>query len=146
MKKSLLSIILSFFVCMNAGSMISPDAMMDIINQSQIKTPAVVKNVKTVQTHRGTRIQMVEFEGLYENSGKTYNAKCHNFKSFYPWDVPTTGGPKYYYPKKGERVFVTISYQGGEITSMIIMDKNFEKKYKSNPKAVKYDCNGAYFE
>ena len=126
--------------------MISPDAMTKIINQSQIKTPAVVENVKTIQTNRGVRIQMVEFKGLYYNSGKTYTAKCHNYKSINPWNVPTTGGPRYYYPKKGERVFVTIDRDGGEITSLKKMDSEFEAKLKVNKDAIKYDCNGAYFD
>ena len=146
MRKILISLILSIFVCGSGFSMISPKNMLNIINQSQIKTPAVIKSVKTVQNRQGNRIQTVEFEGLYNNSGQKYEAKCHNFKSISPWNAPMVGGFKSYYPKKGQRVFVTIDYPKGEITSMVIMDDEFEKNLQTKPQALKYDCNGAYFE
>lgn len=146
MRKIFLSLILSIFICSNGFSMISPMDMQQIIDQSQIKTPAVIKSVKTVQNRQGNRIQMVELQGLYNNAGQKYKAKCRNFKSILPWNAPMPDGFKSYSPKKGQRVFVTIDYPNGEITSMIEMDNDFEQKLQNEPQNLKYDCNGAYFE
>ena len=126
--------------------MISPDARLEIINQSQIKTPAVVESVKTIQNRRGNRTQLVKLTGLYHNSNKKYEAKCYNFKGFFPWDVPEVGGAVNYSPKKGQRVFVTIDHPNGEITSLVIMDSEFENKLQKTPQKIKYNYSGAYFK
>ena len=146
MKRILFSLILSVFICSCGIAMISPNARLDIINKSQIKTPAVITSVKTVYNRQGNRTQLVKLDGLYNNSGKNFEAKCYNFKGFFPWDSPVESGYVYYYPKKGQRVFVTIDRPNGEITSMTVMDKNFENKLQKTPKKLKYNYNGAYFE
>jgi len=146
MKKFLISLILSIFICNIGFSMISPTARQEIISESQIKTPAVVKSVKTIHNRRGNRTQLVQLEGLYSNSGKKYEAKCYNFKGIFPWDVPEVGGGIYYFPKTGQRIFVTIDHPNGEITSVVIMDEKFENKLQSVPKKLKFNYNGAYFE
>ena len=146
MKRILISLISLIFICNIGFSMISPTARFDIINKSQIKTPAVIQSVKTIYNRKGSRIQLVKLDGLYNNSGKQFEAKCHNFKGIFPWDTPIESGYIYYYPKKGQRVFVTIDRPNGEITSMVIMDKSFEDKLQNTPQKLKYDYNGAYFE
>ena len=146
MKRILFSLILSVFICSCGIAMISPNARLDIINKSQIKTPAIVKSVKTIQNRRGNRTQLVKLEGLYNNSDKNFEAKSYNYKGIFPWDVPEVGGYVNYYPKKGQRVFVTINYPNGEITSMVIMNEEFEKNLQNTPQKLKYNYNGAYFE
>ena len=126
--------------------MISPEAKLDIINRSQIKTPAVVESVKTIQNRRGNRTQIVKLKGLYNNSNKTFEAKCYNYNGIFPWDVPEVGGSAYYSPKKGQRIFVTIDRPNGEITSVVIMNKEFEEKLQNMPQKLKYNHSGAYFE
>ena len=146
MKKFLISLILSVFICNIGFSMISPTVRQDIINQSEIKTPAIVRSVKTIHNRKGNRTQLVVLEGLYNNSDKKYEAQCHNFKSIFPWDTPLVGGDVNYSPKKGQRVFVTIDRPNGKITSMTVMDKEFENKLQSVPQKLKFNYNGAYFE
>lgn len=146
MKKFLISLILSVFICNIGFSMISPTVRQDIINQSEIKTPAIVRSVKTIHNRKGNRTQLVVLEGLYNNSGKKYEAKCYNFKGVFPWDVPEVGGYIYYSPKNGQRVYVTIDRPNGEITSAVIMDEKFENKLQSVPQKLKFNYNGAYFE
>ena len=126
--------------------MVSPKEMQYSIEKSEIKTPAVVKKVTTLQSDKGYRIQKVYFEGLYGNSGQKYTAKCHNLKENNRYTTKTVGGPRKYNPQKGQKVFVTIDKEGGEITSMVVMDKDFEEKVKTNIKNLKFDCDGAYFE
>ena len=146
MKRFFIGLTLSVFISNLGLSMIAPDAMLDIINESQIKTPAVVKSVKTIYNRKGNRTQLVELDGLYNNSDKKYKAKCYNFKAVFPWDVPIVGGGVMYSPKKGQRIFVTIDRPNGEITSVVIMDKKFEDKLQKTPQKLKYNYNGAYFE
>lgn len=146
MKKVLIGLILSIFICGSGFSMISPKARLDVINKSQIKTPAVVESVKTIQNQRGNRTQLVKLNGLYNNSNEKFEAKCYNYKGIFPWDTPLVGGSVNYSPKKGQRVFVTINHPNGEITSMVIMDKEFENKLLKTPQNLKYNYYGAYFE
>lgn len=146
MKRIFIGLILSVFICNIVFAMISPSARLDVINKSQIKTPAVVKSVKTISNQRGNRVQLVKLDGLYSNSGKSFQAECRNFKGIFPWDVPVVGGDVNYYPKKGKRVFVTIDRPNGKITSMVVMDKVFENKLQKTPQKLKYNYNGACFE
>ena len=145
MKKILFILTGLFFINANVSAMIAPEYMLENINNSKIKTPAVIKNVKTIKNDGGNRTQKVTFEGLYTNENIVYEGICHNFKKRMPWNVPMLG-LRFYYPKKGERVFVTIEKDGGEITSLILMDKTFENKIKNYPSKIKYDSSGAYFE
>ena len=146
MKKILFLITILFLFEGTAFSMIAPEEMKHNIENSEIKTPAVVKKVTTLQSNNGYRIQEVYFEGLYDNAGKKYTAKCHNVGENNRYAMKTVGGPRKYNPKVGQRVFVTIDTNGGEITSMVIMDKDFENRVMSNIKYVKYNCDGAYIE
>lgn len=50
--------------------------------------------------------------------------------------VQTTDDPLFFDPKVGERVFVTISSEQGEITSYTILDSDLENALKSSPDAV----------
>ena len=145
-KRILISFSLLLFIGNCGFSMISPNAMLDLINKSEIKTPAVVKSIKTIQNKRGNRTQLVKLDGLYNYSGKKFEAKCHNFKGIFPWDIPFVGGIVNYTPKKGQRIFVTIDRPNGEITSVVIMDSEFENKLINTPQKLKYDYTGAYFE
>lgn len=146
MKKFLISLILSIFVCNIGFAMISPKAKLDVINSSQIKTPAVVKSIKTIQNKRGNRTQIVKLDGLYDNSDQKFEAKCYNYKGVFPWDAPMVGRIVNYTPHKGQRIFVTIDHPNGDITSVVIMDEEFESKLQNTPQKLKYNYNGAYFE
>lgn len=144
--KKILSLLIINLLC--AGSLfakaeLSPEYMLSKINDSSIKTPAKIVSVKTLQSKKGYKIQLVEFKGLYENEGKTYKAKSHNFDT-----EPPKSNTSYrkYLPKNNDRVYVTIDKDNGEITSMVTMDKKFEQKLQKTPKLLKFDCNGAYFE
>ena len=88
---------------------------------------------------------LVKFEGLYDRKGESFEAKCHNFDTESPY-TNMYKEPRKYVPKKGANVYVTIDKNGGEITSMVNMDKDFEQKLQKTPDKIKYDCNGAYFE
>ena len=145
MKKFLLLSVVLFFVQNLGFSMIPPEYMIEDINNSKIKSPAIVKKVKTIKNYKGNRTQKVTFEGLYQNAGVIYEGTCHNFKSILPWNIPMLGS-KFYYPKKGERVYVTIYSNGGAITSLVNMDENFEKRIQKTPSEIKFDSSGAYFE
>lgn len=144
--KKIFVLLTSLFLLQNGVfAMLPPEYMLDDINKSKIKTPAVVKKVKTIERKRGNRVQKVTFTGLYQNEGAVYEGTCINFNGKMPWTIPIVGS-RFYYPKKGERVFVTIMYDGGEITSLVIMDEKFEKAVKENPSAIKYDSSGAYLK
>ena len=146
MKKICLFLLFVLFSKIGAFGMIPPEYMLENINNSKIKTPAVVKSVKTIANNHGNRTQRIIFEGLYYNSGKEYEATINNFqKRLFFRDFPVVG-IRFYKVKKGDRVFVTIQDNGMQVTSLVFMDANFEKNLKQNSKSVKYDWNGAYFE
>ena len=126
-----------------ANAELSPDYMLNQINASKIKTPAKITGIKTLQSKKGYKIQLVKFKELYGNEDKTFEAKCHNFDTEPP---VSANSPRKYQPQRGDKVFVTIDQNGGEVTSMVSIDEKFEKKYQKTPKLLKFDCNGAYFE
>ena len=143
MKKIFLMINLIFLGTSFAFAELSPDYMLNQINTSKIKTPAKVTSVKTLQSKKGYKIQLVKFKGLYGNEGKIFEAKCHNFDTEPP---VSSNDPRKYQPQRGDKVFVTVDQNGGEITSMVYMDEKFEQNFKNNSQKIKFDCYGAYFE
>ena len=145
MKRFLFITTLFIFGCTSAFAELSPEYMLNRIKDSEIKTPAKIVSVKTLQSKKDYKIQLVQFEGLYENEGKIFKAKCHNFLEEPP-QTASFDEPRRYVPQKSSRVFVTIDKNNGEITSMVNMDEAFEKKLKNTPQKLKFDCNGAYFE
>ena len=74
-------------------------------------------------------------------------AKSHKFQSgdivtgayntLSPGDIPPPGGTLYYYPNLGDRVFVTISRDDGELTSYTKLTPDLEKALKNNLKVLR---------
>lgn len=88
------------------------------VETSNIKAVAVVEDVTVLQeTKRATRKEVV-FR-LERSFGKEapvhFRGTCYSVDQ--KWQKPGVGGTIYFYPVKNQRVLVTVSSNGGAITS-----------------------------
>ena len=54
------------------------------------------------------------------------------------------GPTVYFHPAKGDRVFVTVSEDGGAITSLTPMTPELEKGIRETPDKIRYGISRAY--
>ncbi|MDD3149494.1 MAG: hypothetical protein PHV68_01570 [Candidatus Gastranaerophilales bacterium] len=144
MKIKLFILSLIIFTVLPAFAIMPSDYYEKMVNESEIKTPAVVKKIRKIDNKKGNIIYRVYFESMYQTPEYKFNGVCYSFKKNMPWDEAMEGR-RFYYPVKNSEVFVTVSKDGGFITSLIVMDEKFKEKLKTYPETLKYNAWGAYF-
>ena len=90
------------------GAILPPSRYKDRIKKSPTKVTAIIIDVKIIDKNKESITKKVKFKVINnygeKSPGKTFIAYC---KSAGP--NPITGGTIYFYPKKGNKVFVTCS-------------------------------------
>lgn len=123
MNKHLLIYFVGAFLLLFIGNNLSlavlpPDVYKEKIENSKIKAIAEVKEVKIIETTKQNTYKLVKFklkEPLVADVPGKFTGHCYSVD--FPWQTPGVGPILYYYPHKGELVHVTISEDGGDITS-----------------------------
>jgi hypothetical protein len=116
--------------------------------ESKIKAIAQVKAVKVMDHHKAVDYKRVVFK-LDKAFGKetppqVFTGRCESVNKRFYERPPGVGGTIYYYPAKGERVYVTISDNDGSITSYTKLTPKLEKALRKNYKKVKIKMGTAY--
>ena len=110
-----------------------PEFYARMAEASKIKATAVVTSVEIIERTKRSTSKKVVFE------------LRHSF-SDHSWQEPGAGGEIYHYPRKGQRVYVTISTDGGSITSYTAIDETLERMFIENPGKIRYGMGKAYLE
>ena len=145
MKKIIFLLLVITFNFTPSFALMPPEYLKESVQKSQIKTPAIVKKIKQIENKKGNRLIQVYFESMYQTPPYYFSGTCWTYKSRTPWDVPMTG-PVFYYPRKNQKVFVTIAADGGSITSFVEMNEKFIENLKTYPERLKFGAFGAYFD
>ena len=121
-----------------ALAVLPPYVYKERIEKSKIKAIAEVQAIKVTKTSRGVQIKLVTFklEQVFVDGGvpASFTGQCH---SLLPGVVPAPGGTIYMRPQKGERVYVTVSQNGGQITSYTRMTPRLDEALRKRPETVK---------
>lgn len=107
-----------FCVAAPAWAILPPEVYARKARMSKIKAVAVVEAVKVMEeTKRSTHKKVVfRLERAFSpQTPQTFSGTCYSVDR--KWQNPGVGGTIYYYPTKGQRVLVTVSTDGGPITS-----------------------------
>ncbi|MDA3916913.1 MAG: ankyrin repeat domain-containing protein [Deltaproteobacteria bacterium] len=130
--------ILTFLICPVAFGVMPPEYYKKAIRSSKIKAIAVVKKVKIISETNSSTFKKVLFKLEKSFPGKTFHKEvpqefsglCYSVD--HKWQDPGMGGTIHYYPIKGKKVLVTVSSDGGSITSYTTLSPAFEEELNQN--------------
>lgn len=136
-----------FFTAASTEAVRLPEFYVQMAEASKIKATAVVTSVEIIERTKQSTSKKVVFELRHPFSDSvpaTFSGTCYSID--HAWQEPGAGGTIYHYPKKGQKVYVTISADGGSITSYAAIDETLEKMFIQNPGKIRYGMGKAYLE
>ncbi len=150
--KLFLKIIVSLIVfnCfgLSTFAMLPPYVYEQMQKESSIKAVATVKKVKITNKNRYSVEKKITFrlENDVEKTGipKEFTGKCKSRIKIQPHLIGS--GELYFDPQINDRVFVTVTENGGKITGYTLLTPETEEKIKNNYKEMKFGIGGVYFE
>jgi hypothetical protein len=135
-------IFVSIGTCVDA--VMPPAHYRQLAERSKIKAIAVVEAVRLVNNGKRYSIQDAVFKletRFSEDVPERFSGTCYSV--LHKWQKPGVGGKIYYYPKKGDRVFVTVSDDGGSITSYTRLTPKLEATLKNDPESIVFGMGDA---
>lgn len=106
--------------------------------ESEIKAIAQVTNLRRVSQNSDGTFTHVTFKLLYSitpYTPKSFIGGCKVMESGWQKRAP---GTIYFKPRRGQKVYVTITYDGGAITSYTLLDRQLETVLKEQPYRISY--------
>ena len=100
------------------------------IEESQIKAEALVLHVKVTDKTKYKIQKEITFK-LIKSDGKVKPQEQFKGWCYSATDEPLVGGEKYFYPRVGDRVYVTLSTKGGKVTSLKTLQRDMQKEIMS---------------
>jgi ankyrin repeat protein len=136
-----LTIVLTSLAPPSAQAVMPPEVYARASRESHIKAIATIVDVKI--THVGMRATTkdVTFQldyWLTEDAPETFTGSCESVDTPQQKTHIMAGGTIYFYPHVGSRVFVTVSDDGGPITSMTPMTQELEQIIRKEPERIQY--------
>jgi len=114
------------------------DYLAMMAEESEIKAIAVVTMVQTVSNNSDGSFKSVTFKRDYALSPYTPNSfvgGCKTIEQAWQQKAP---GVVYFKPRKGQKVYVTISTNGGAITSYTPMNAELDHVVRKEPHRLAY--------
>lgn len=118
-----------------------------LAQRSVIKAIAVVEEVKVIERTWHYNRKKVLFrteQGVTGGTPAVFAGYCSSVDHF--WQRQKVGGDILYYPRKGDRVFVTVSADGGSITSYTPLTPEIERAAKKYPQKIRFSFGNAIIE
>jgi hypothetical protein len=137
-----------FIISTSAFSVLPPKYYEKAVKESKIKATAVVKGIKVLEHYNAVDHKKVTFK-LIRSFGpvrapEEFTGRCESVNKRWFEKGPGAGGTIYYYPRKNQKVYVTIRDNGGYITSYTSLTPKLEKALAGNFKSVKTKMGTAY--
>jgi len=113
---------------------------------SQIKAVARVEKVLTLDNGKRYSAQKTTFTLIKPYFGTSVPQRFTGSSNavLKPWQNPGAGGEVFLYPRKGDVVFVTISEDGGRITSYTKLTDALEQALEKAPETIRFGMDSAY--
>lgn len=132
-----LSILILLMVASVANSS-EPDYLARHAEESEIKAIAVVSSVQRMSRNSDGTFKRVTFKRVYAitpYTPKKFVGSCKTMESRWQKRSPDV---VYFKPKRGQKVYVTITTNGGAITSYTLLNRELETVLKEEPWRVTY--------
>ena len=129
------------FMTSKVHSVMPPKIYADQAINSKIKAIATVKKVRITDAGIRHNTKVVTFEleyALTRGIGNIFTGSCKSVDTPKQNAGLMMGGDIYHYPQAGERYFVTISDDGGRITTMTKMTPDLEHAVRNDPGRIRY--------
>jgi len=143
---SVLVFLLAAF-CFSAEGVMPPDVYARMSEQSKIRATAVVEEVKTLETGMQSTWKSVVFRlrhPMSEGVPELFSGTCYSVD--HSWQQPPAGGTIYFYPEKGDLVYVTVAADGGSITSYTYLNDVMESLFIDNADKIRYGMGNAWLD
>ena len=128
-----------------AMAVLPPSHYRDAALTSTIKAIAVVEAVSVIDETKRYTSKMVTFHRVHSLAGEdvpaSFRGTCVSVD--HAWQKPGVGGEIYYYPASGQRVFVTVTGDGGRITSFTPLTPELEAAMIEHPEGIRYGMGKA---
>lgn len=148
MKNVLCGGILFFFLLvLPACAVMPPDHYARMAENSKIKATASVESVKVLETGKHCSLKKVIFRlrhSFSDNISEVFSGTCYSVD--HDWQQPLAGGTLYFYPEKGDLVFVTVAGDGGTITSWTYLNDVMEELFIDNKDKIRYGMGNAWLD
>ncbi|MFC1480586.1 hypothetical protein ACFL5Y_03990 [Candidatus Omnitrophota bacterium] len=146
--KTIIAILFLCFFSTSVFAVLPPKYYEKAARESKIKATATVEAVKVADHYNAVDYKKVTFKVIKsfgpEEALEKFTGRCESVNKRWFEKPPGAGGTIYYYPKKGERVYVTISSEDGGITSYTRLTPKLEKALNEDFKSVKTKMGTAY--
>lgn len=135
------SVLFSLLYPSIAQALMPPEHYAERARSSDIKAIAVILSVDTLRIGNRFTEKLVRFEvdfALSATPNKVVTGTCKSVDTPQQKANIMVGGEIYLYPVPGQRVFVTVSREGGAITSLTPMSKALEQVIREEPERLRY--------
>jgi len=119
-----------FLVSSLCFGVMPPKYYEEMIAESQIKAEAEILHVKVTDKTEYKIQKEITFK-LIRSDGKVTPNEQFKGWCYSATNKPLLGGEVYYYPKAGERVYVTLATKGGKVTSLKTLQVDMQKELMS---------------
>jgi hypothetical protein len=136
---------------LGAGTMalgiMAPEYYAERSENALIKAIGTIERVAVLETGKHFTRKRVTFRreyGLTPETGPVFNGTCKSVETDFQRRNGLVGPNVYFYPKVGDRVYVTIIEPGGAITSLTPVTSQLEKALRSAPETIRYGMSRAF--
>ena len=125
-----------------ALALMPPRVYAERSEKARIKAIAVIVEVVTDEA-AGSSVATFRSEyRLTPDAPNIFTGTCRSSRT--EAEKGMVGPTVYFHPAKGDRVFVTVSEDGGSITSLTPMTPELEKAVRETPGKIRYGISKAY--
>lgn len=138
MKLHLAVFVLALLACAPDVGAVESDYLSRMAAESEIKAIAVVSKVQRMSRNRDGSFMRVTFKRVHAVTPftpKWFVGGCKKMESSWQQRSP---GTVYFKPRRGDRVYVTITTNGGAITSYTRLTPQLEAVVRTEPHRIAY--------
>jgi len=139
MKRLFFVVFIFFCFCQTALAVLPPEYYRQKIQDSHVKAIARVVQIDRISHRNSVDEKKVVFQ-LIKNFGDSvpdlFIGICYSVNKRWWEKEPMVGGTIYQYPQKGDKVYVTASFDGGLITSYTVLYPELEDALFFHPQDI----------
>ncbi|GAU08773.1 hypothetical protein DPF_1489 [Desulfoplanes formicivorans] len=138
---------LIFGATTTALGLMSPQYYVSRSEQARIKAICTVEHVHVLDAGEFFTTKRVTFRRTYGVTKETppvFTGICRSIETDFQKRHGMVGPDLYFYPRKGDLIYVTITEPDGEITSMTPITPGLEHALRTAPQTIRYGMSRAF--
>ncbi|MGX9365425.1 hypothetical protein ACTVJH_05215 [Desulfoplanes sp. PS50] len=138
---------------LGAGTMalgiMAPEYYAERSENARIKAIGTIDRIDILEVGKYCTTKRVIFcreFGLTAEVGPVFNGTCKSVETDFQKRHGMVGPTIYFYPRQGDRVYVTITEPGGAITSLTPVTPELEKALRTAPETIRYGMSRVFVQ